>query len=229
MTRFKAVIFDLDGTLLDTLTSLWYCANRSLKKEGLKELPKDNFRYYAGDGSLVQVQRYLKDTVITEPDKNPPDPHDPDNLQYYYDSYISVLNIFSDYEVKPYEGIPELLGWLKDNGIKIAVLSNKPDTATQSVITKHFGHDFDIVLGKKDDMPKKPDPKGAYMIAGEFGLKPEEIIYVGDTNTDMLTGKNAGMYTVGALWGFRDYKELAENGADIIISHPSEIRNLIMS
>lgn len=263
----RACIFDLDGTLLDTLTSLWYCANKSLEQEGLKPLPKDSFRYYVGDGALTQVERYLKDTDIAEtvgamPDtedsmddcpsgtdtcvddcpsgsgtgssfsgtmerKLPPDPHDPANLGYYFQSYMSFLNRFADYEVKPYDGIPELLKELKKKGLKLAVFSNKPHQAAVKVIDEYFGDIFDIVLGKKEENPKKPDPAGALKIAGEFGVKPENIIYIGDTDTDMQTGKNAGMFTVGVLWGFRDMAELKANHADAIAASPADILELI--
>ena len=245
MRKIKACIFDLDGTLLETLTSLWYCASRSLKKEGLKELPKDKFRYYVGDGALTQVERYLKDTeIIGKPSENAlskrgikapgrispqgiPDPHDPENLDYYYKSYMEELDRYADYEVRPYDGIPEVLEELKKKGLKLAVFSNKPDAAAQKVIKKYFKDTFDIVLGKTDELPKKPDPAGALMIAKDFGIAPENIMYMGDTNTDMQTGRAAGMLTVGVLWGFRDRKELEENHADAIVSRPEELLEFI--
>lgn len=225
--NIKGLIFDLDGTLLDTLTSLWYCSKCSLEQEGLKPLPRENFRYYVGDGALKQVERYLKDTEIADPLKLPPDPHDPANLEYYYKSYMDFLDRYSDYEVRPYEGIPELLKELKDEGLRLAVFSNKPDRAAAGLIKKFFGSTFDIVYGKKEGLPKKPDPKVALLIAEEFKLKPEEIMYLGDTDTDMKTGKNAGMFTVGVLWGFRDMEELLKNGADALVSRPSDIKSLL--
>ena len=238
----RACIFDLDGTLLETLTSLWYCSNESLRKEGLGLLPKENFRYYVGDGARTQVERYLKDTrkliggkggssdaaslayAAPSGELNPGayehDPHDPDDFEYYYDSYMRELSKNATYEVKPYEGIPELLQALLERGIRLAVFSNKPDAATQRIIREIFGDMFEEVLGKRDENPKKPDPAGVHMILRKLGAMPEETLYFGDTNTDMYTGRNAGAFTIGVTWGFRDRKELEDAGADAIIDHP---------
>ncbi|MDO4438888.1 MAG: HAD family hydrolase [Eubacteriales bacterium] len=231
----KACIFDLDGTLSDTVTSIAFSANSSLKKEGLMELPKDNFKYYAGNGAGELVRRYLKDTkrevkegiVLNEGALV----HEPDNendFQYYFDSYMAEFSKYCMYEVKPYAGILELLNALKNRGIKLAVLSNKPDAQTKEVVADLFGNEFfDRVYGHRPSVERKPSPAGALQIAKELSVKPEECLYFGDTDTDMQTGKNAGMKTVGVLWGFRDKEELESNGADIIISSPEEIIDYI--
>lgn len=240
----KTCIFDLDGTLLETLTCLWHCSGESLRKEGLSPLPKENFRYYVGDGARTQVARYLKDThkviggkggssdaafsfnAAADGELNPGaythDPHDPADFEYYFDSYMRELNADPTYEVTPYEGIPELLEELKNQGIRLAVFSNKPDAATQRIIREFFGDTFEVVLGKRDEYPKKPDPTGVYKILEELGAKPEETLYFGDTNTDMHTGRNAGAFTIGVTWGFRDRKELEEAKADAVIDRPAE-------
>ena len=227
----KVCIFDLDGTLLDTLTSLWYCSSESLRKEGLRTLPRDSYRYYVGDGARTQVERYLKDTsrdddadpAALHPGALQHDPHDPEDFEYYYGSYMRELDQHADYEVRPYDGIPELLRALKERGIRLAVFSNKPDAAAVRVIRKFFGDAlFDVVLGKREDLPKKPDPAGAFLILREFGAAPSETLYFGDTNTDMLTGQNAGMFTLGVSWGFRGRKELEASGADAVIDYPLE-------
>ena len=227
----KACIFDLDGTLLETLTSLWYCSSESLRKEGLKLLPKENYRYYVGDGARCQVERYLKDTSrdesadpsVLHPGALTHDPHEPADFEYYFQSYMQELDRHADYEVRPYDGIPELLKDLKERGIRLAVFSNKPDAACVRVIRTFFGTDtFDLVLGKREEFPKKPDPTAVRYILGELHAEPSETLYFGDTNTDMLTGKNAGLFTIGVSWGFRERKELEDSGADVIIDRPEE-------
>ncbi len=228
----KVAVFDLDGTLMDTLTSIAYCADRSLSKEGLKQLPRDDFRYYAGDGVRELVRRYLAKTEPEElslieerPIKNP---HDEVNLDYYLQSYMEEFSKHCMYKAKPFDGIPELIEELKRRGIKTAVLSNKPDAQSKEVVRTMFADgSFDYVQGQTEDVPRKPSPEGALRIAESFGAEPHECIYLGDTDTDMRTGKAAGMYTVGVLWGFRDKEELCENGADAIIETPMELLSLI--
>lgn len=130
------------------------------------------------------------------------------------------------YKVVCYDGIPKTLKELKRQGVKLAVCSNKPHPAAVKVIDRMFGKEFDLVIGQSDAVPRKPAPDGALLAAEKFGVKPEECMYIGDTGTDMKTGKAAGMYTVGALWGFRDAKELTENGADVLAEKPVDLLGL---
>lgn len=132
------------------------------------------------------------------------------------------------YQVVPYDGIRELLAALKEKGVKIAVLSNKPHAETVNVIESLFGKDsFDVIQGQKENVAIKPSPEGVFQILGQLGLEAEEVLYLGDTSTDMKTGKSAGVFTLGALWGFRERKELEENHADAIIAHPWEVLNFL--
>lgn len=209
----KACIFDLDGTLADTLESMAYVANEIMKKFGLKELPVDNFRYYCGEGANMLMRRCLKDAG------------DPELTRFEEGARIYREMFAADpmYRVTHYPGMPETLKELKKRGIRLAVCSNKPHPAAVKVIAQMFGDDFDMVIGQSDAIRRKPAPDGPLKVAEEFGVKPEECMYIGDTRTDMLTGKAAGMYTVGALWGFRDLKELTESGADIIAEKPMDL------
>ena len=128
------------------------------------------------------------------------------------------------YKVKPFDGIVEMLDTLKSQGIKIGVLTNKPHARGVDVVTELFSNGyFDCIRGQKEGVPKKPNPSGARLMLEEFGVLPEECLYVGDTNVDMQTGKNSGMFTVGVLWGFRKREELVSNNADAIIEHPLEL------
>ena len=209
----RACIFDLDGTLANTLDSMAYVANEILRNMGLKEQPADNFKYYSGEGADMLVRRCLIDAG------------DPELVHYEEVRNLYRRKFDEDplYKVVPYDGIITMLRQLKDHGAKLAVCSNKPHEAAIKVIAKLFPGYFDLVLGQSDQIRRKPAPDGPLKAAEEFGVKPEECMYVGDTKTDMLTGTAAGMFTVGALWGFRDREELESNGAQIIAEKPLDL------
>lgn len=212
----KACIFDLDGTLADTLESMAYVANVILEKFSLKRLPVENFKYYCGEGANMLMRRCLKDAGDEE-------------LVHFQEGQRIYRDMFAEdpmYRVTHYPGMPETIKELKRRGLKLAVCSNKPHPAAVKVITQMFGSDFDLVIGQSQEIRRKPAPDGALKIADEFGVRPWECMYVGDTRTDMETGKAAGMYTVGALWGFRDKKELVESGADVLAEKPADLVKL---
>ena len=131
------------------------------------------------------------------------------------------------YKIQHYPGMPETLKELKKRGVKLGVCSNKPHEAAVKVVERMFGsHIFDAVMGQSDSVRKKPAPDGPLKIAEQFGIKPEECMYLGDSGTDMQTGKAAGMYTVGVLWGYREKEELLKNGADYLVDSPEDILDL---
>ena len=214
----KAVIFDLDGTLSDSINSIKYCTDKALAPFGIGPFEKKEYCYFVGDGAANLVKRALSAGGDTE-------------LVHFDEAFASYKEIFREncmYEVKPYEGIRELLAALKERGIAIAVLSNKPHVETINVIETLFGKGyFDVIHGQKEGVAIKPSPEGAFKVLEELGLTAEDILYLGDTATDMKTGKNTGAFTVGALWGFREREELVENHADAIIGHPMELLNYI--
>ena len=176
-----------------------------------------DYNFYAGDGADVQVKRML--AAVPGGDKV-----DYEEVRTQYRKWFAE-NPF--YHVKPYDGILELLEGLKAQGIKIAVLSNKPHGAAVEVVHKIFGRDmFHKIQGQTSEIPRKPSPIGALAVAKEFGALPQECLYCGDTNTDMDTGKAAGMFTIGVTWGFRPRTELEEHHADKIVDQPSEILEL---
>ncbi len=210
----KAYIFDLDGTLVDSLGAIASCANSCLEEAGYAPHKTDDYRYFVGDGQYELIKRAL----IAAGDKQ---------LKAYDSVMASYIKKFKDcchIGCTAYDGmLPKLLE-LKARGIKIAVLSNKAHINTVKVIHEVYGDDiFDIVLGQRDGIPKKPAPDGVYCIMKELGLKPDECVYVGDTSVDMKTGKAAGVFTIGVTWGFRDRIELEENHADKIIDSPKEL------
>ena len=215
--NIKACIFDLDGTLADTVESIAYSCNEALAAVGLGPLPINDYRYYAGDGAKVLVERAMKAAGAK----------DMDDLESVFEIYNGFFKKDCTYKVSVFDGMLPTLKKLKASGIKIAVLSNKPHDRAVDVINKLFGEGFfDMVQGQTESIRRKPAPDGAVMIAENFGVKPEECLYMGDTNTDMMTGTSAGMYTVGVLWGFREREELLENGTDAVIEKPQEIAEI---
>ena len=210
----KAVIFDLDGTLADTIASITYCGNLALSRFGLSSFGEEDYKRFVGDGAAMLVRRAL----LAAGDER---------LEHFDEVYEAYLEIFAKdcmYQVKPYEGICALLEELKRLSVRIAVLSNKPDRDSLRVVEALFGKGyFDFVQGQRADIPRKPDPAGVYRIMEAFSLSAGDFLYVGDSGVDMKTGRAAGIFTVGVLWGFRDRKELVENGADAVISKPLEL------
>jgi phosphoglycolate phosphatase len=214
----KGFIFDLDGTLLDTVESIAHSANTMLTEFGYKPHEKDCYKYFAGDGQEELIQRALKAAGDT-------------NLSDFEAGLARYRELFKEgcmYHVAPFDGMVEALHTLKDKGMKLAVFSNKADVNVQHIIATLFEPGlFDFVLGARPDYKRKPSREGVDIVLKELNLDSTECIYVGDTSTDMLTGKGAKLYTVGVLWGFRDEKELMENGADVIIKKPEELTNLV--
>ena len=213
MTKFKADLFDLDGTLLDTLEDLADSTNAALSEMGFATHPVAAYRYFVGDGARVLAERAL-----------PEDKRDDATIEACRDKMRAEYSKRWDKKTKAYPGIKQMLRELSRRGIKMAVLSNKPHDFTELTVKKFLGDfHFDCVLGVQADVPKKPDVAGALRIACALGVRPEEIVYVGDTNTDMQTANAAGMYAVGAMWGFRTPAELTQSGAKTLIEKPLDV------
>ena len=211
---YKACIFDLDGTLTNTLDSLEYSTNKTLEELGQKKITKDQCRSFVGDGARCLIERALRATGDTELKK----------IEEGMEVYGRIFAENCMYHVRPYEGVVSMLDSLKKRGIKIAVFSNKPHRQAVDVVESTFGKGyFDHIQGQSDEFPKKPDPKGLYFILDLLNVSVEEGIYIGDSDVDMKTGKAAGMFTVGAEWGFRTKELLEETGADATIAHAKEL------
>ncbi len=213
----KLVIFDLDGTLTDSLASLWYSGNLALADFGYNPLPKELYKKMVGDGAATLIGRMLENSC-----------HSQEKYDEVFTRYRQYFKENCMYELHPYEEVRELLQSLKDRGIKFAVLSNKPHAQTTKIVETIFGKDtFDMILGQRDNVPKKPAPDGVYEILKTLSIEKEDTCYLGDTNTDMRTGKGAGLRTFGVLWGFREEPELRAEGADVILSHPLQLLEYI--
>lgn len=213
----RAIIFDLDGTLLDTLADLADSGNAALAALGLPPHPDDAYRYFVGLGIEELVRRML-----------PEDKRDPATLKEATALTAGEYKRRWKDKTRPYDGIPELLADLRLRGLPVCVLSNKPQVYTDLTVEAFFpGRPFTHVRGARPEVPNKPHPAGALALAQELGLSPGSIVFVGDTATDMKTARGAGMLPVGVLWGFRDEAELKENGALRIIAQPMELLRLL--
>ena len=217
--RSEAILFDLDGTLLDTLEDLARCMNRSLEHLGFETHSVEAYKHFVGDGTEEMAQRALpagsRDELMVRK-----------CIQQARQQYSQS---WGDY-TKPYAGIPQLLDGLVGQGIPMTILSNKPDDFTQEMVAELLKRwRFEIVRGASGQRPIKPDPAAALQIAEELAIPPERFVYLGDTNTDMKTANSAGMFAVGALWGFRTAEELTDSGAKILVSRPEEVLNLFNS
>lgn len=215
----RCCIFDLDGTLLNTLDALTLTVNLTLEHFGYEPVDEAHVREFVGDGYKLLMERVLKY-------------RGDETLEHYEESLDVYMELFAEHcmhNVRPYDGIREFLEELKKHNIKIAVLSNKPHARTVENIERVFGKGyFDYVAGEKTGIPRKPDPAGVIRILDELQIHPEECLYFGDTNTDMKTGLGAGLSTVGVTWGFRDREELESFHPQYIISHPSEVFDRIL-
>ena len=215
---FKAVLFDLDGTLLDTLEDLGDSMNAVLSSRGFPVHPIPSYSGFVGDGVENLVRRALpaaaraNETVVAE------------LVPLMRREYAARWK----QKTRPYPGILEMLKSLASRGLKLAVLSNKPHPATVEVVEHFFPPStFDVVLGARPGVPIKPDPGAAREVSRQLSLSTAEFLYLGDTNTDMKTARDAGMFAVGALWGFRTREELEQSGAQALIGEPGELLSLI--
>lgn len=214
---FRAVLFDLDGTLLDTLEDIADSMNRVLLKNGFPEHAIDAYRSFVGDGAEIMIKRAL-----------PGDSQDKGVVGRCLEDYYKEYRRNRNSKTRLYPGIGSLLDELRERRLKLAILSNKAYFATKECVNEFLSHwSFDVVLGQNDSIPLKPDPAGAHYIAEKFRLSPENIIYLGDTEVDMKTAMAAGMFPVGVLWGFRSMEELKNSGAKELIRQPWDLIKII--
>ena len=215
--NIKLVIFDLDGTLLDTLSDIAFSVNYALEKNGFPIHPIESYKRFVGNGINKLFERALPDNQKTDRNITQLKNH----FLPYYDEHKTVYT-------QPYEGIPELLKRLLSEGLKLAVASNKYHKATEELIRQFFpGITFAAVLGQNEGIPVKPDPAIVFEILAITGLSSSEAIYIGDSGVDMQTASNSGMRSVGVTWGFRSREELENAGANFIASSTGEILKII--
>lgn len=212
----NAVIFDLDGTLVDSIEDIAISMNEVLKEKNYKQHQINEYKYFIGNGAKTLVEKASPQETSKEEQE--------ELLERFKEIYKEKI----DTTTKVYEGIYELLEKLEKNSYKKAILSNKPHNFTKTCVEKFFkDYDFINISGQKAELPKKPAPDAALNIAKQLETHPANIYFVGDTKVDMQTAKNSGMKAIGVLWGFRDEKELRENGADFIVKNAQELFEIL--
>ncbi len=212
----KAVIFDLDGTLVNSLEDLAISTNYALNLYGFPTHETEKYKYFVGDGMQKLIERVL-----------PPENRDDETKTKVFDAFIGYYSGHYLDKTVAYNGIHNVIEDLKGMGIKLAVVSNKADKMAKIVTQKIFENQFDFVVGKREGYPTKPDPKLTLEVIDILGVTPDECAFLGDSGMDMAAAKNSGCLAVGVLWGFRESQELQQNGADYLLENPLEITELI--
>lgn len=209
---FQAVIFDLDGTILNTLDDLADSGNHVLAAQGFPTHPTEQYKTFVGNGIPKLIRRILPSDASEEIFERTLL-----EFQHYYGEHKND-------KTAPYDGIPELLRELKAHGLKICVLSNKQHDFSIEIVSHYFGNDtFDLIRGKMEQFPAKPDPASCNDVISLINIPKSNILYVGDSNVDMQTALNAGLTKCGVSWGFRTVEELKSAGADHIADLPNDI------
>jgi len=213
----QAIIFDLDGTLLDTIADIGGAMNRVLERHNLPSHPMVRYRELVGWGVQTLVERCI-----------PADRRTPEVVKQCTDEMKKEYGSNPVVSTTPYEGIPSLLTELEKRGTRFAILSNKLDPLVQTIVSRLLGRwNFSHVQGQTAGFPQKPDPSSALHVAQLLERKPDDVIYVGDTAIDMETARAAGMYAVGVSWGFREITELHDAGSHVIINSPDELLEIL--
>ncbi|MCM1524893.1 MAG: HAD family hydrolase [Ruminococcus sp.] len=215
---YKLVIFDLDGTLVNSLADLGNSCNSALAEEGFPVHAVDEYRYMVGNGVPALIRAALPERLRSE-----------ENISRVKDRFDRIYGENFDKFTRPYDGMEKLLADLSGKGIMTAVASNKPDIFTKQIVKAMFGEAFSYVSGKKDGVPKKPDPQLAFHIMEKLGALPSETLFAGDSSVDMKTAENAGIDSIGCTWGFRTLEELKEGKAVYIADKPEDILSAALS
>ena len=213
----RLIVFDLDGTLINSLEDLADSANHVLTQHGFPPHPVDAYRYFVGDGVRKLIERILPEEERTDA-----------RIEQCRAEFVAYYKIHMEDKTSVYPGIIELMKALKERGLKIAVATNKVHVAVAPLMAKYFpGIHFDSMIGQREGIPVKPHPQIMYDILKETGCQQSEALHVGDTATDMQLAHSAGVTPVGVLWGYRPLEELQEAGAKFIISRPEELLGLV--
>ena len=211
------IVFDLDGTLINSLEDLADSANHILTQHGFPTHPIDAYRYFVGDGVRKLIERIL-----------PLEERNVAQIEQCRQEFVEYYKIHMEDKTVVYDGITDLLKVLKERGLKIAVATNKVHIAVKPLMEKYFPEiQFDSMIGQREGIPVKPNPQIMFDILKETGCEPSETLHVGDTATDMQLAHNAGITPIGVLWGYRPLEELQEAGARYIIEHPLELLEIV--
>lgn len=212
--KYKIVIFDLDGTILNTIEDLTDSVNHALKINNLPERTLEEVQSFVGNG----IHKLIERAVPTSRK---------DDIEKVFEDFKKHYFVHYAEKTKPYEGIKELLSELKKKGLLLAVVSNKADSAVQVLCKKYFGDAFDMAIGDRPDIHKKPSTDGINMILSSLNVEPELALFIGDSDVDIQTARNAEMKMIAVAWGFRDADFLIQNGAENIVHSPEQILEYI--
>lgn len=215
---FKACVFDLDGTTLYTVEAIRYSISQAISVFGYPEVTEEQAKTYIGDGSRTMIERAMKWGN---------EDYDENRIEQAYQEYLKVFKLNCMRGVVPYEGLVGILTKMKEDGLKLAIISNKPDDRTKDNIYGTYGKDFfDIVYGEMEGIPLKPDPGGILRVLDELGVKGEDTLYFGDSDMDMNAGRAAGCKTVACLWGYRPKEVLMKCDPDYVLEKVSDMDGL---
>lgn len=214
--KYKLAVFDMDGTILNTLEDLTDSTNYALKTNGLPERTIDEVRKFVGNGIRLLIERAV-------PGDSAPELTDKvfNTFKEYYKDHCAI-------KTKPYDGIKDVLSKLRKAGCLTAVVSNKADFAVQDLCRDYFDGLFDFAVGEREGIKKKPEPDSVFEVLGKLNISKEDAVYIGDSDVDFATSINAGMDVIMVGWGFRDEEFLRDKGAERIIKQPSEILDIIL-
>ena len=212
---YKLVIFDMDGTILDTLEDLKNATNYALRAHNYPERTLEEVKSFVGNGILLLIKRAVPEGTGEE------------DIQRVYETFTKYYGEHCADATKPYDGILPLIQSLRANGIKTAVVSNKADFAVQELVEAYFPDCFDVAIGERAGIQKKPAPDSVFEVIRALNMTPEDAVYVGDSDVDLATAKNAGLPCIAVEWGFRSHDFLISHGATTLITKPEEILSLV--
>lgn len=217
MSKYTTIIFDLDGTLMNTLDDLTISTNHALSQMGFTTRTIDEVRQFLGNGVRTLIEMALPEKTTEDTIER--------TISCFLQHYTSHCKDHS----RPYDGILELLSSLKKMGVKMAIVSNKPDVEVKKLNAEHFAEFIDVALGEneKSGIPRKPSPAMVYEAINQLGAEPGKSLYVGDSDVDILTARNAGIDCLSVTWGFKTAEFLSQFGATRMIDSPSEMLEVI--
>lgn len=213
----NTIVFDLDGTLLNTLEDLKDSVNYALERQGFPLRDLNEIRSFVGNGIRLLMERAVPENINNE------------TFEICFKDFCDYYKIHMEDKTSPYDGINEMLTNIKKAGFKTAIVTNKADFAAQDLCKRMFGENIDFVVGSSDDRPNKPAPDGVFYALEKLDSKIENTIFVGDADTDILTAKNANLPSIGVLWGFRDREVIEEAGAEYIVESVNDLEKLLIS
>ncbi len=214
--KYALVVFDMDGTILNTLEDLWNSLNHTLSQNGYPERTLEETRTFVGNGIRKLIERALPAGTANE------------EVDRMYGKFIPYYQLHCADKTRPYAGVTELLRTLRGAGFLTAVVSNKADSAVQELCTQYFEGLFDYAIGEKPGMRKKPAPDAVDEVLERLGVQREKAVYIGDSEVDIATAKNAGLDSIIVKWGFREEDFLKEHGAEVLAATPKEVEEILL-